>query len=147
VAEFQLNNNFIQAGGAFMGFSQQPNQKLFLITPDAPDYAWRCRFSNFGKTAVLNVVAEFTLNFLEVIKTDKSTASGKIIKSDRLMTLPFTLEPHNGKMDLYFRNFSFNAFAEVLLPISATAQIPRERHTALVQVSARHVWWVWFTSV
>jgi hypothetical protein len=124
VTELQLNNNFIQAGGVYTFFSQQPNQELKLSNPDAPNYTWRCRFSNFGKTAVLNMTASIHVNFRKVIKTETSASSGEITKSADLVTLPFTLDATTGKLDIYVRNYSDNAYAEILVPNTAQGQLP-----------------------
>jgi hypothetical protein len=70
------------------------------------------------------MTAAIHVNFREVIKTATSTSSGNIIKSADLVTLPFTLDAVTGKLDIYVRNYSDNAFAEILLPKIAQGQVP-----------------------
>ncbi len=146
VSELQLNNNFIQAGGVYTFFSQQPNQELKFSSPDAPNYTWRCRFSNFGKSAVLNMTAAIHVNFREVIKTETSTSSGKIVKSTDLVTLPFTLDATAGKLDIYVRNYSDNAFAEILLPTTAKGQLPGSEQLYSFKLASSSIWGILLAS-
>jgi hypothetical protein len=69
------------------------------------------------------MVADFTVNFHKVVKSQASTSSGKIFKTVILKTIPpFTLEPGH-QIEIYARNYSWDAFAEVLLPKVANGQI------------------------
>jgi hypothetical protein len=82
-----------------------------------------CQFSNFGKVPVLNVQADMTLNYREVIKIKNGTNAGSIINTKTISTPRINLEA--GERDaggLYFRNLSVY-WVDIFVPTTAKVQV------------------------
>ena len=93
------------SGGAFISFYHQPGSPINMINKDAPSYAYRCRFNNFGATSIINMTAKFELHFRKVERSETGTRSGEAIESYKLTTPPISLA--GGRIfDFYVRNYS-----------------------------------------
>jgi hypothetical protein len=89
-------------GGAFTSFSQQPGTQINLVSPDAPTYAYRCRFSNLGPSSIVNLAVEMPMSSME---SSDGTRSGAVIATYKVDTPLIVLE--SGKtFDFYVRNNS-----------------------------------------
>ena len=108
-------------GGAFTSFSQQPGTQINLVSPDAPTYAYRCRFSNLGPSSIVNLAVEMPMSFMESIKSSDGTRSGAVIATYKVDTPLIVLE--SGKtFDFYVRNYS-PVYANMALPTVAFGQV------------------------
>jgi hypothetical protein len=111
-----------EMAGAFVFSSLPPGAKAIWGGKDAPRYAYLCQFTNFGTKPVLNVEADLTVNFREVIIGENGTSSGEIISTHEFTTARANLGTgDNGIWGFYVRNYS-DRYAEVLLP--KTASVP-----------------------
>jgi hypothetical protein len=88
------------------------------MSKDAPPHAWLCRISNFGASSVINVEAQFVVNFRA-----SGMVSDEVVYSGKIDTPPINLSSNGGTCEIYVRNFAPDHFAEVLLPATAVGQM------------------------
>jgi hypothetical protein len=123
IFEFQLNNNFMFEGSAFLSWSLPAGAPLPRDPAASPTSGIRLRISNYGKTAIINMRATFPIQFRAIEKIENGIKSGGIVKSATATTNPFSLGPGDF-VDIYAMNYSTDAFAEVMIPETAQGFAP-----------------------
>jgi hypothetical protein len=108
----------VVAGGSFMWPTGAPGT-LIDLTSNAPSTAWLCRVSNFGPTSVINVEAEFVVNY----RTSGAIADPIVYSGKIVLVPPINLSGNGGTCEIYVRNFAPDHFAELVLPATATGQM------------------------
>ena len=103
---------------SFVSFAHQPGEAIDMLSSGAaPPYAYLCRFSNFGASAILNFDAELAVLFKKVI----GTRSGDVLGPSHTVTTPPISLGNGEKFDFYVRNYA-PFYAEVILPTTARDQ-------------------------
>jgi hypothetical protein len=117
--ELQLNNRFMKDGGSFIWWTFPAGTTL--PTRDqavSPIDGQRCRISNYGKIAIINVTVTFPVDFRAADKMENGTKSGDIQKSAAVTTPPFSIGPGEF-VDIYAMNYSTDTFAALSIPSTA----------------------------
>jgi hypothetical protein len=108
---------------SFVPFAHQPGTAIDMLSSgDAPPYAYLCRFSNFGPSAILNFEAELAVLFKKVVPQENGTRSGQVLGPPHTVTTPPISLGNGEKFDFYVRNYS-PFYAEVILPTTARDQV------------------------
>jgi len=108
-----------EAPSSFVSVAHQPGTAIDMQSSGAaPPYAFLCRFSNFGASAILNFEAELAVLFRKVVLQQNGTRSGDALGPPHTVTTP-PISLRNGEtFDLYVRNYA-PFYAEVILPTTA----------------------------
>ena len=117
--DFQLAYPGVVAGGSFASYTLPPGSRIDSLSSTAfPSYTWVCRVSNFGAASIINVEAEFVVNFRK-----SGLVSDQVMYSGKITTPPINLSGNGGVCEIYARNFAPEHYAEVVLPKTATGQM------------------------
>jgi hypothetical protein len=124
IVELELSHPDLPKGGGYIRYNfQQPGAPIEKLgIGDAPNYAYLCTFSNFGAAAVLNIEADFNIEFQEAITIENGFKPGSTIYSSSITTPKMNLTSNGGTFSFYIRNYSPSAFAVVRVPVTARGQ-------------------------
>jgi hypothetical protein len=110
-------------GVAYIAPSLPAGSKNVQAGLDYPPQAWRCRFENFGAGPVVNVEADLTVRFQNLVLQRNGYRAGNTINSITVVTPRTNLGTGaQNAFDFYMRNYSDHLVAEVILPRMARVQ-------------------------
>lgn len=119
VYELQLNDNFSTEIAAFLSFTLQPGDVSPYRNPAlGPNFGAKFRIWNYGKTAAINAIFAFRIDYQAIEKIENGIKSGEIKKSGTVFTNPLSIGAGDF-VEIYAMNFSTDAFASIVIPETA----------------------------